>query len=54
MLGAHGPLGFGAEKVERKHIEEDVHEAAMQKHVGNWLPKKSVADAVQREGEQGI
>ena len=39
MLGAHGALGFRAQKIQREHVEEQMGEAAMQKHVGDRLPE---------------
>ena len=36
-------FNFGSEHPESKHIEEEMGAAAMEKHVGQWLPKPEVA-----------
>ncbi len=51
MPGTHGALGFGAQEVEGEHVEEQVHESAMQEHIGEGLPDHAGEQAVAREGQ---
>ena len=52
MLRSHGAFGFGAQEIKREHIEQKVPEAAMEEHVGQWLPKETVANAAEGKCQQ--